>query len=97
MIASALPVRSVVPCARASSRLTRNASDDELVCYPAAGHGIGLPGMPTTDLVLEHPIFHELMMLGGTPAGTAHAQRDGTERIVTFLDRALGPSAGQTR
>jgi dienelactone hydrolase len=62
---------------------------DELVCYPDTGHAVGLAGMPTTDLVLEHPILHELFMLGGTPAGTAHAQRDATNRIVKFLADAL--------
>src|SRR5262249_39833839 len=75
----------------AKTRLERlgHAYPDALECYPDTGHAIGVPGAPTTDLVIDHPIFHVLLALGGTPAGTAHAQRAGTERMLHFLDSAL--------
>jgi dienelactone hydrolase len=75
----------------AKSRLERlgHPYHDALECYPDTGHDIAVPGFPTTDLVIDHPILHVLLALGGTPAGTAHAQRAGIERILQFLDGAL--------
>jgi dienelactone hydrolase len=75
----------------AFDRLARahHAYDDAIVCYPGAGHLIGLPGLPTTDRYFDHPTLHVLLDAGGTPVGTAHAQRDATERILAFLAKRL--------
>jgi dienelactone hydrolase len=63
---------------------------DELVCYPAAGHVVpSNPGLPTTDLSVVTLPDHPPFALGGTPAGTARAARDGFERRRAFLAKAL--------
>jgi dienelactone hydrolase len=62
---------------------------DDLVCYPEAGHHLGLPGLPTTDPALVKSERQIWLALGGTPAGIAHAQRDSFERKRAFLARAL--------
>ena len=62
---------------------------DELVCYPAAGHIVGNPGLPTTDLSVVPLSGNTWLAIGGTPAGTARAARDGFERRRAFLAKAL--------
>jgi hypothetical protein len=59
-------------------------------CYKDAGHLIGLPGQPTTDLAIVHPVYQELIFFGGTPAGTAHAQRAGWSEVLGFFEKNLG-------
>jgi len=78
----------------AMDRLTASKHADEhadhLECYPDAGHGIGAPGLPTTHAaVVEHPITHEWLALGGTPAGIAHAARDAFDQKRAFLAAAF--------
>jgi dienelactone hydrolase len=77
----------------AMDRLTRlghaAAFDDDLVCYPAAGHITGLPGMPTTDLAVITVTGGLRLAIGGTPAGAARAAREGFERKRAFLANAL--------
>lgn len=77
----------------AMSRLTATghaeAFADELVCYPDAGHHLGVPGLPTTDPALIRSQAKIWIALGGTPAGIAHAARDAFERKRTFLAKAL--------
>jgi dienelactone hydrolase len=77
----------------AMDRLTRAehaaAFGDDLVCYPAAGHVVPNPGLPTTDLSVITLPDHTSFAAGGTPAGTARAARDGFERRRAFLARAL--------
>ena len=54
-------------------------------------HWMGVPGSSTLDMQrVYHPVFNEWLALGGTPAGTAHAQRDSTDREITFLTATLG-------
>ena len=63
---------------------------DHIECYPDAGHFIGSPGFPTTGAVeVQHPITHEWLALGGTPAGIARADRQAYNRKRAFLDEAL--------
>jgi dienelactone hydrolase len=77
----------------AMDRLTETghaaAFADDLVCYPAAGHIVPNPGLPTTDLSVITRPDHTSFALGGTPAGTARAARDGFERRRAFLAKAL--------
>jgi hypothetical protein len=77
----------------AMDRLTRlghkDAFGDDLVCYPDAGHIVGVPGMPTTDLGVVPLADHTWLAVGGTAAGTARAARDSFERKRAFLAKAL--------
>lgn len=62
---------------------------DELVCNPDAGHIVGNPGLPTTDLSVVPLGGHAWLAIGGTPAGIARAAREGYERRRAFLAKAL--------
>ena len=65
--------------------------NDDMQCYPEAGHAIGVPGVPTTgSTAVKHPISEEWLALGGTPSGIAHAARDAFERKKAFFARTLG-------
>jgi dienelactone hydrolase len=57
--------------------------------YPAAGHLLGPPHVPTTDL--DSGIF----ALGGTSQGQAAANADAWARVLTFLKNAY-PGCEQT-
>lgn len=60
--------------------------NDEMVCYPNAGHGVAsMPLMPTTEPAIEHPIMHTLINMGGTPEGNASGQRHAWEKTIQFL------------
>jgi dienelactone hydrolase len=62
---------------------------DDLVCYPSAGHRLGTPNLPTTDLSTMESSDGLRIALGGTPAGIARAARDAYERKRAFLAAAL--------
>jgi dienelactone hydrolase len=64
---------------------------DELTCFPAAGHLVGSVGYPTTWSAFVES-FGEVLALGGTPAGTAHAGRARQTRVRAFLTATLGGS-----
>jgi len=58
--------------------------------YDRAGHAIGRPFTPTTDIGnVTHPLTGRIIHLGGTPAGTAHAREDSWPRMLSFLDEQL--------
>jgi dienelactone hydrolase len=58
--------------------------------YDNAGHAIGRPFTPTTDIAnVRHPLTGRIIHLGGTPAGTAHAREDSWPRTLSFLDEQL--------
>ena len=60
---------------------------DYMICYPGAGHVLGLPGMPTTDVSVVYDVtLRRWLSLGGTPQGTARAQRDIYRRVTAFVD-----------
>lgn len=64
---------------------------DVLHCFPEAGHAIGLPGSSTFGL--DEVFVPELdlwLVLGGTPQGTARAQRAANTAMRAFLERTLG-------
>jgi dienelactone hydrolase len=79
----------------AMDRLTQTghaaAFADDLVCYPAAGHILGDPGLPTTGRPFVTLPDHTVLAIGGTPAGTARAAREAFERRRAFLAKALRP------
>ena len=75
----------------ALDRLHAAGRDDELDCYPDAGHWMGVPGSPTFGMdKTYHPILMQELAIGGTPAGIAHAQRASTDREIAFLREHLG-------
>src|SRR5207253_361931 len=75
---------------RAVDRLTASGHDaahqDEGVCFPAAGHGFMMAGVPTTQSMWA-PIDGQLYALGGTAEGNAHAARARADKVKAFLAR----------
>jgi pimeloyl-ACP methyl ester carboxylesterase len=62
--------------------------EDRVVCFPEAGHALGPPGWPTSEMAFV-PIGGRNYALGGTPGGTARAQRQVYLETREFLDRVL--------
>jgi hypothetical protein len=62
---------------------------DESVCYADAGHLIGPPGAPTTDLYAVPYEGIGAFVFGGKPGPHARAQRESHARIQRFLEAAL--------
>ena len=58
--------------------------------YEDAGHGIGLPHLPSTDIERVHPVSGVHYSNGGTPIGNARAGADSFEEICAFIERAAG-------
>ncbi|GAA2180482.1 hypothetical protein GCM10009785_11490 [Brooklawnia cerclae] len=54
---------------------------------PVAGHAIGLPNLPSTQLARVHPVSGVPYTNGGTPWGNAVAGRNSFEQTVEFLHR----------
>jgi dienelactone hydrolase len=61
--------------------------------YEDAGHGIGLPHLPSTDIERVHPVSGVHYSNGGTPGGNARAGADSFDRICAFIERAAGGRA----
>lgn len=59
--------------------------------FEKAGHAIGRPAVPTSDVrqVRPHPVSKRPNMMGGTPEGQARANADSWEKLLAFLDRYL--------
>ena len=59
--------------------------------YEHAGHMIGRPYMPTSDVreVRIHPISKRPIMMGGTAEGQARANEDFWQKLLAFLDKYL--------
>lgn len=64
--------------------------DDELHCYPDAGHVGPSPGWPTADSYATN-LGAYTFVSGGTPSGNHDAMRAGYEAVRGFLARALSP------
>jgi dienelactone hydrolase len=58
--------------------------------YPDAGHHIGLPNVPTTEIRFTHPVSGADIDHGGTPRATAHASSESWARLLRFLDDTFG-------
>jgi acetyl esterase/lipase len=62
--------------------------NDDFQCYDATGHNVTTPDLPTTNASLAwFPDVAAYFLLGGTPAGIAHAARESDTRIRRFLKR----------
>jgi fermentation-respiration switch protein FrsA (DUF1100 family) len=76
--------------ARAMTRLTASGHvgkhADEGVCFPDAGHAVGMLGLPTVDSMWAN-LGDTSYALGGTAKGNAHAGRASDEKIRSFLAR----------
>ena len=59
--------------------------------YENAGHMIGRPYVPTSDVrrVNIHPVSKRPNMMGGTPEGQARANEDSWEKLLAFLGKYL--------
>ena len=63
---------------------------DELDCFDDAGHLLSIVGLPTTySTFVPDPIDQQLLAVGGTPPGIAHAGRARQGRLAAFLKKAL--------
>ncbi|MCB2030312.1 MAG: acyl-CoA thioesterase/BAAT N-terminal domain-containing protein [Rhodoferax sp.] len=55
--------------------------------YESAGHGIGTPFLPSTNIQVLHPVSKVAYSNGGTPPGNARASENSFEEICAFIDR----------
>lgn len=62
----------------------------EHICYPGAGHTIGLPYHPTTTLSGWHPVLTQSVAYGGNPRATALAREDAWRRGLELFRVAFG-------
>jgi dienelactone hydrolase len=59
--------------------------------YEHAGHALARPYTITTNInSLRHPLTGNLMRMGGTPEGTAHAREDSWRQTLEFVGANLG-------
>jgi dienelactone hydrolase len=59
--------------------------------YEHAGHALARPYTITTNInSLRHPLTGNLMHMGGTPEGTAHAREDAWRQTLEFIKANLG-------
>jgi hypothetical protein len=56
--------------------------------YENAGHTIAPPYIPATTDSFVHPVSKEVMALGGTTEGRAHANEDWWPKTLAFLRAA---------
>jgi len=64
----------------------------EHLCYEGAGHGIGIPYLPSTETAIKHPVDGGLYELGGSPKNNAAANADSWKKIVRFFETNLTES-----
>lgn len=60
-----------------------------------AGHAIGFPFVPTTQIARIHPVAGVLISGGGTPAANARANRKSWQAVLKFLADALSAREAQ--
>ncbi len=75
------------------SRLERShfAFPHKHLAYDHAGHALARPYTITTNIdSLRHPLTGNLMRMGGTPEGTAHARDDAWRQTLEFVKANLG-------
>lgn len=75
------------------SRLDHNhfAFPYKHLVYERAGHALARPYTITTNInSLRHPLTGNLMHMGGTPEGTAHAREDSWQQTLEFVKGNLG-------
>lgn len=55
--------------------------------YESAGHSIGVPFLPSTNIEMLHPVSRVAYSNGGTPLGNARACENSFEEICAFIER----------
>lgn len=60
--------------------------------YEAAGHGIAVPFLPSTNIEVKHPVSGAPYSNGGTPLGNARASEQSFEEVVAFVRRSVAGS-----
>jgi hypothetical protein len=60
----------------------------EHLSYENTGHTIAPPYIPATDNTFVHPVSKEVLALGGTTEGRAHANEDWWPKALAFLRAA---------
>ncbi len=73
-------------------RLNRNrfAFPFRHLAYDHAGHALARPYTTTMNInSLRHPLTGNVMHMGGTPEGTAHAREDSWREMLAFVDANL--------
>ena len=61
----------------------------EHVCYPGAGHLIGIPFLPATCAGSKHPVAGSLFAYGGDAVSNEIASVNSWQKILDFLDKYL--------
>jgi pimeloyl-ACP methyl ester carboxylesterase len=56
--------------------------------YEGAGHGIGVPFLPSTNIQMLHPVSGVAYSNGGTPPGNARASENSFEEVCAFIERS---------
>lgn len=56
--------------------------------FDSAGHGIGMPFLPSTSIQVLHPVSQVAYSNGGTPPGNARASETSFEEICAFIERS---------
>ena len=56
--------------------------------FEAAGHGIGVPFLPATDIHVLHPVSGVPYTNGGTASGNARASEKSFDEICAFIERS---------
>jgi len=80
---------------RVIARLKKHQHPFEAVhiCYPDAGHSIGVPGMPTSRSAVSSFDNGMTLALGGTPKANAAAQYLAWHEMLRFFDKHLGQNS----
>lgn len=60
-----------------------------------AGHAIGFPFVPTTQIARVHPVAGVLISGGGTPLANARANRESWQAVLEFLAEAVSARGGR--
>lgn len=67
------------------------------ICYPDAGHSLGVPGMSTIRSAVSSYGNGMRLSLGGTPAANAAAQYRAWHEMVRFLEKHLAGNPADMR
>lgn len=86
---SSMASRQVMSTLRAAGHSAERLHLD----YEAAGHGIAVPFMPSTNIEVKHPVSGASYSNGGTPLGNARASEDSFENICAFIARTAAARA----
>ncbi|RRV10240.1 acyl-CoA thioester hydrolase [Pseudomonas sp. v388] len=90
------------PSTEYSARIAADLSEGnhpwpvEHVRNEGAGHAIGLPYVPTTQIARRHPVAGVMISGGGTPAANAAANRHSWARVLDFLAAAVDAKGAQS-